>query len=154
VTGPVGGSAETGRSVYDMADLITMVTGEAAGVVTLPWPATLAALALHRQVTARRPVMVITKDAWDFFEPRYGLIGRYAYEVRDVSPDNLIRLHCSLGRYQAQPKPLHIDAFFELVRPEIATTHPENVQKVSRIADLTGPCHAPRGDDEEHTDEH
>lgn len=140
-------TAPEGTTVYDMADLITRITGEVTGVVTLPRDGILAAQVLRGQVAARRPVLVITKDDWDFFEPRYGLIGRYAYEVRDVSPGGLVRLHCSLGRYQAQPKPLPIEDFLGLTRPEIATMHPEQARPEWPMPeDQTGPGVPHRGD--------
>jgi len=121
-----------------MADWIARLTGETAGVLALPPDERRAARLLRGQVEAGRPVLVITRDTWEYVEPRYGLLRRYAYEVRDIAPGGLVRLHSTLGRFQAQPKPLPIRDLLELIRPEAATAYPPAAH-VRPVEDRTGP---------------
>lgn len=126
-----------GATAYQMADWLCQITGETAGVITIPRDGWEAADLLRAQVEARRPVMVITRDTWEFIEPRYGLIKRFAYEVLAVSPGGLIRLYCHLNRVEAHPKPVPLRDFLDLFRPEAATVHPP--KPYIRRADQTEP---------------
>lgn len=113
-----------GTTAYMMADLLTQLTGEVAGVITIPRDGWEAAELLRGQIDANRPVLVITRDTWEIIEPRYGLFRRFAYEVRGVSPGGLVRLHCPLNRVQAHPKPVPMRDFLDLFRTEAATQNP------------------------------
>lgn len=113
-----------GTTAYMMADLLAQITGEVAGVITIPRDGREAAELLRGQLDANRPVLVITHDTWEIIEPRFGLFRRFAYEVRGVSASGLVRLHCPLNRAQAHPKPVPMRDFLDLFRPEAATQHP------------------------------
>lgn len=114
-----------GTTAYMMADTITQLTGEVAGVITIPRDSKEAADLMRGQLEANRPLIVITRDTWEeLIEPTYGLFRRFAYEVRGVSPGGLVRLHFPFNRVQAHPKPVPIRAFLGLFRPEATTTHP------------------------------
>lgn len=113
-----------GSTAYQMADWIAQLTGEAAGVITIPRDGAEAAELMRGQIEARRALIAITRDTWEIIEPRFGLFRRFSYEVIAVSPSGLVRLHCPLNRVQSQPKPVPMRDFLDLFRPEAATAHP------------------------------
>lgn len=111
-------------NAYMIAELIAQLTGEVAGVITIPRDGVEAAALMRGQIEAERALIAITRDTWEVIEPRYGLFRRFAYEVTAVSPGGLVRLHYALNRVQGHPKPVPMRDFLDLFRPEAATAHP------------------------------